>query len=117
MLLKYKKLDPNAVTPFQATTGSSKLDLTPISVELTRTKSGSYRLVYGFGLAFEFGEGVDLKLYPRSSQSKFDLTLSNGVGIGDSDYRGEYKAIFNIDFSNLKVDTFTKHTYKTLTLD
>lgn len=106
--LKYKKLVNNAIAPFRATEKAAKFDLTPNSVGLICTKSGAYRVCYGYGLAFEFDEDYELKLYPRSSNFKFDLIFSNSVGIGDSDYRGEYKTFFNIDFSDIKVECKSK---------
>jgi len=33
--------------------------------------------------------------YPRSSICKYNLSLCNGVGLGDRDYRGEYLVRFN----------------------
>ena len=46
-------------------------------------------VVYGTGLAFEIPEGYVGLLFPRSSNAKKDLLLSNSVGVLDSGYRGE----------------------------
>ena len=46
-------------------------------------------VVYGTNRAFEIPKGYVGLLFPRSSNSKKDLTLSNSVGIIDSGYRGE----------------------------
>jgi dUTP pyrophosphatase len=44
---------------------------------------------YGTGLAFEIPYGYVGLLFPRSSNAKKDLILSNSVGVLDSNYRGE----------------------------
>ena len=46
-------------------------------------------VVYGTNRAFEIPKGHVGLLFPRSSNSKKDLILSNSVGIIDSGYRGE----------------------------
>jgi len=43
------------------------------------------------GLAIEIPEGYVGYVFPRSSNSKYDLQLCNSVGIIDSGYRGEIK--------------------------
>ena len=48
------------------------------------------------GLAMEIPEGYVGLLFPRSSVYKSGAMLANGVGVIDSDYRGEVCAIFNI---------------------
>lgn len=97
--VKFKKLSQNAKQPFAATEKAAAYDITPVSIELKEIE-GSYRLIYDFGLAFEFPDDYDMKLYLRSSASKKDLILCNHVGIGDADYRGSYKAIFAFNFQN-----------------
>lgn len=44
---------------------------------------------YGTNRAFEIPEGYVGLLFPRSSNSKKDLLLSNSIGVIDSGYRGE----------------------------
>ena len=46
-------------------------------------------MVYGTGLAFEIPLGFVGYIFPRSSNAKKDLILSNSVGVIDSGYRGE----------------------------
>ena len=46
-------------------------------------------VVYGTNRVFEIPKGYVGLLFPRSSNSKKDLILSNSVGIIDSGYRGE----------------------------
>lgn len=85
MRLKIKKLDPNAVIPQYAKPGDAGLDLVATSLTLDENNN----LVYGTGLAIEIPTGYVGLLFPRSSNSKKDLILSNHVGVIDSGYRGE----------------------------
>jgi dUTP pyrophosphatase len=85
MIVKIKKLDNNAVVPKYSKTGDAGLDLTAISVEIDNFGN----IVYGTGLAFEIPEGYVGLLFPRSSNSKTNLYLTNHVGVVDSGYRGE----------------------------
>ena len=46
-------------------------------------------VVYGSGVAMEIPQGYVGLVFPRSSNAKKDLILSNSVGVIDSGYRGE----------------------------
>jgi dUTP pyrophosphatase len=46
-------------------------------------------VVYGTGLSMEIPNGYVGLVFPRSSNSKKDLYLTNHVGVIDSGYRGE----------------------------
>ena len=85
MQVKIKKLTENAVIPKYTLEGDAGLDLTATSKE--HDKDGN--TVYGTGLAFSIPEGFVGLLFPRSSNAKKDLLLSNSVGVLDSNYRGE----------------------------
>lgn len=85
MKVKIKKLDPNAVIPSYAKEGDAGLDLTAVS----KTVDDSGNIVYGTGLAFEIPQGYVGLVFPRSSNAKKDLWLTNSVGVIDSGYRGE----------------------------
>ena len=88
--VKVKKLNENAVIPQYATPGAACVDLVATSV--TYDKYQNY--VFGTGLAFEIPKGYVGRLYPRSSNSKTNLYLTNSVGNIDSDYRGEVMVKF-----------------------
>lgn len=95
MEVKIKKLDENAVIPTYAREGDAGLDLTA-----TKTWEDEYgNIVYGTGLAFAIPKGYVGLLFPRSSNAKTNLTLTNSVGVLDSGYRGEvlfkFKPIHN----------------------
>ena len=84
MEVKIKKLVESAVIPFYAKPGDAGMDLTAVSKWY---EDGN--VCYGTGLAFEIPEGYVGLVFPRSSNAKKDLILSNCVGVIDSGYRGE----------------------------
>ena len=85
MKVKIKKLNKTAVMPNKAHTTDAGFDL--VATSRVFDKHGA--IVYGTGLAFEIPEGYVGLLFPRSSNAKKDLLLSNSVGVLDSGYRGE----------------------------
>ena len=85
MKVKIKKLHVDAVIPAYSKPGDAGMDLTAVSA--TQDQYGN--VVYGIGLAIEIPEGHVGLLFPRSSNSKTDLYLTNHVGVVDSGYRGE----------------------------
>ena len=95
---KWKKLHPDAVVPKYARQGDAGADLVATSKEYRR-EYGFYvdQIIYGFGLAIVIPDGHVGLLFPRSSIYKTELTLANSVGVIDSKYRGEIKAVFNVD--------------------
>lgn len=80
MKLKIKKLSKNSVLPTYSRAGDAGLDLTAAS----KTIDGNNNIVYGTGLAVEIPEGYVGLVFPRSSNSKTDLYLTNHVGVIDS---------------------------------
>lgn len=85
MKVKIEKLHPKAVVPKYAHDTDAGLDL----VATTRCLDFDGNVVYGTGLAFEIPEGYVGLIFPRSSNAKKSLLLSNSVGVIDSGYRGE----------------------------
>jgi dUTP pyrophosphatase len=85
MEIRVKKLHEDAVIPEYSKPGDAGLDLTAIS----GVKDGYGNIVYGTGLAIEIPDGYVGLIFPRSSNSKTDLYLTNHVGVIDSGYRGE----------------------------
>ena len=90
MEVKIKKLHPDATIPAYSKSGDAAMDLTAISIE----KDDDGNAVYGTGLAIEIPDGYVGLLFPRSSNSKTHLYLTNHVGVIDSGYRGEIKFKF-----------------------
>lgn len=85
MKVKIKRLHDDAKIPSYAKYGDAAQDLT--AVRLVIDEYGNK--CYGTGLAFEIPEGYVGLLFPRSSNCRTDLILTNSVGILDSGFRGE----------------------------
>lgn len=90
MLIKVKKIHPQAVLPVKAHLSDAGFDLYATS----KAYDNDGNVVYGCGLAFEIPEGYMGLVFPRSSNAKKSLLLSNSVGVIDSGYRGEVTAKF-----------------------
>ena len=108
MEVKIKKLVENAVIPKYAHSTDAGLDLTAISKE---NKNGVY--IYGTGLAIEIPEGYVGLIFPRSSNYKQDLWLTNCVGVIDSGYRGEIKFMFKDVLTNKILSPGEYYEHKT----
>jgi dUTP pyrophosphatase len=85
-----KKLHPNAVIPTYAKQGDAGMDL--VATEILNEEA--FQITYGTGLAMEIPKGFVGLIFPRSSIRKYDLSLTNCVGVIDSGYRGELQATF-----------------------
>jgi dUTP pyrophosphatase len=102
-VIKFKKLDPNAVEPRRATAGAAGFDMTAISAEIcvSGDVTGQYATTrmwrYHTGIALELPPGWCALAFPRSSIVKKNAYLGNSVGVIDSDYRGEITFCFKGD--------------------
>ena len=98
MEVKIKKLYEDSILPTKAHTTDAGYDL------YARSKSydNDGNVVYGCGVAMEIPKGYVGLVFPRSSNAKKDLILSNSVGVIDSGYRGEISFKFK---KNLKLHT------------
>lgn len=105
MQVKIKKLHENAVIPTYAKNGDAGMDLTAT----TKSYDDHGNVVYGTGLAFEIPVGYVGFLFPRSSNSKMHLLLSNSIGVIDSGYRGEVIVKFKITYNDV-IDGQLYHT-------
>ena len=94
MEVKFKKLSDKATTPVYAYDGDAGLDLTAVSVNSEINECGQFVIVYHTGLALEIPKGYVGLIFPRSSIADKSLTLTNCVGVIDSNYRGEILAKF-----------------------
>ena len=88
--LNFIKLSENAVMPKRATPGAAGMDLCACIEKNVLLKSGERTLIHtGIAVALPSSEYVAL-LFARSGLAiKHGITLSNSVGVIDSDYRGE----------------------------
>ena len=101
MIVRFKKLNENAVTPTYGKPGDACLDLTAVS----KMYDANGNIVYGTGIAMEIPQGYVGLVFQRSSVASKDIILTNCVGVIDSGYRGEIMAKFKkIDPDN----TFNK---------
>ena len=91
-IVKYKKLDARAVVPQYATPGAAAADLCAV-LDTPLTLAPMQRTLVPTGLAIELpGPACVALVYARSGLSiKHGLCMANGVGVVDSDYRGELK--------------------------
>ena len=89
--LKIKRLHPQAVLPQRATAGSAAMDLCAVCDAAGVTLQPGQRAVLPTGIAIELpGPHTVALVFARSGLGiRHGLTLSNGVGVIDSDYRGE----------------------------
>ena len=92
MKIEVKKLNKNAKLPYRATAGSAGADLFACIERDIVIESGQ-RVLIPTGIAVEIPEnGYGGFVFARSSvASRYGVSLSNCVGVIDSDYRGEVK--------------------------
>ena len=102
--VKYKQLDPRAKAPAYATAGAAAADLCALLDE-PLTLAPMQRTLVPTGLAIELpGPECVALVYARSGLSiKHGLTMANGVGVIDSDYRGELR----VPMVNLGTEPYT----------
>lgn len=88
--VNFKKTHPSSISPCYAKQGDAGMDLTATEI----ISNEPFQIVYGTGIAVEIPEGYVGLVFPRSSIRKYDLSLTNCVGVIDSGYRGEIQATF-----------------------
>ena len=104
MELKIKLLSPKAVLPRYATPGSAAMDLTAcIDEPVTLFPRQLVTLPTGIAIALPSAEYVALVFARSGLGVKHGISLSNGVGVIDSDYRGEIK----VGLTNLSDEPYT----------
>lgn len=89
MVLKLMRVREGAVLPKQATAGSAGYDLCAC-IDAPQTVPPGERAVFPSGLAAEIPAGTAGFIFTRSGLGiKKGIHVTNGVGVVDSDYRGE----------------------------
>ncbi len=88
--VKLMKIKENAIIPAQATKGSAGLDLYACIEEPINLNAGESVLI-PTGIAVELPNNeMAAFIFARSGlATKYGISLTNGVGVVDSDYRGE----------------------------
>ena len=102
MEVKVKKLNPTAILPEYQTEHAAAMDV-HACLDAPMTLQPLERAMVPTGLAFEIPEGYEMQVRARSGLSiKHGITLVNGIGTIDADYRGE----LNILVINLGQEAF-----------
>ena len=102
MEIKVKKLHPKATLPSYQTDQAAAMDVHAL-LDAPMILQPLQRAMVPTGLAFEIPEGYEMQIRARSGLSiKHGITMVNGIGTIDADYRGE----LNILVINLGQDAF-----------
>ena len=103
MVLKLMRVREGAIIPKQATAGSAGYDLCAC-MDAPQTIEPGERCVFPSGLAAEIPAGTAGFIFTRSGLGiKKGIHVTNGVGVIDSDYRGEIR----IGLHNLSAEPYT----------
>lgn len=96
VIVRFRKLRPEAVIPRYMTDGAAGMDLA--SASTVTVWPGSRELVHTW-LAAEIPPGFEAQVRTRSGMAlKYGLVVANSPGTVDSDYRGEIGVIIaNLD--------------------
>lgn len=108
MELKVKiKLTRGATLPTYATDGSAAMDLRAALEGGTLTVAPGERVRVPTGIAVSTGRGDVVAIVAARSGlgTKYGICLANGIGVIDSDYRGE----ISVSLLNTSSDSFTVH--------
>ena len=102
--LNFVKLSDDAIIPKRATNGSAGMDLYACMEESVMLKPGERALIHtGVAMGLPSHDFVAL-IFARSGLAiKNGITLSNSVGVIDSDYRGE----ICVGLCNLGAESYT----------
>ncbi len=99
MKIKIKRVNDLAILPSYQTSQSAAMDL-GAAINEPFTLKPLERRVVPTGFAIELPEGYEAQIRARSGLSiKHGITMANGIGTIDADYRGEVGVIL-INLSN-----------------
>ena len=90
MLVKFKKLTDDVRMPIKGSSHAACYDVYAHSI--VHREDGKVQV--GLGFKTEIPKGYKGVIVPRSNLTKFNWVLNNSFGVIDSDYRGEWMAIF-----------------------
>lgn len=103
MEVKIKKLKETAILPAYQTEHAAAMDV-HACLDQPMVVQPLQRVMVPTGLAFELPIGTEMQVRARSGLSiKHGMTMVNGVGTIDADYRGE----LNVLMINLGTEAFT----------
>lgn len=93
MEVKVKKLRDNAMLPAYQTEQAAAMDV-HACLDAPMVLQPLERAMVPTGLAFEIPEGYEMQIRARSGLSiKHGITMVNGIGTIDADYRGELNVL------------------------
>lgn len=91
--INIKKINPNATLPAYQTKYSAGMDIFAC-IDKPLSLDPMDRAMIPSGVAVELPVGFELQIRARSSFGlKYGVTMANGVGTIDSDYRGEISVV------------------------
>ena len=88
--IKLQKTTEDGRMPIKGTADAACYDVYAHSI----TISNDGKVTVGLGFKTEIPRGYKGIIVPRSNLTKFHWVLNNSFGVIDSDYRGEWMAIF-----------------------
>ena len=105
MTINVKRTNPYSILPRYATAGAAGMDLSACLMEETLVLEPGQRALVPTGIAIALPSADYVALiFARSGLGvKHGIALSNGVGVIDSDYRGELK----VGLTNLSDTPYT----------
>ena len=93
MNIAIKKIHPDAIVPEYQTAGAAGADI-HARLDAPVTLASLERRMIPTGLAMAIPEGYEVQIRARSGMSiKHGITMVNGIGTIDADYRGEIGVI------------------------
>ncbi len=102
-VINITKFRPNAILPVYQTAQAAGMDIHACIDEPIILMPMERKLIPS-GIAIELPTGYEAQIRARSSMGlKFGITLVNGIGTIDSDYRGE----IGVTLINLSTENFT----------
>jgi dUTP pyrophosphatase len=105
--IQFKRLHPDVIVPNKASDGAACFDLYS---RQSFIDDRGYTVHTGLSIALPPGYG--LLIMPRSGLStKLGLTLRNGIGVIDSDYRGELLIKFHKGYANAQAEIMESLRY------
>ncbi len=106
MILKIERKRPNVNIPKKGTPGSAGLDLCAyIDHPLILTPGHMITVPTGIAIELPSNEYAGFIFARSGLGTKYGIALSNGVGIIDSDYRGEiFVGLSNVSSKNYQIE-------------
>ena len=105
--VKFKKVDADAKLPVKGSLEAACYDVYAHSITETNGK-----VKVGLGFKTEIPKGYKGIIVPRSNLTKHYWVLNHSFGVVDSDYRGEWMAIFTSIYGAPFLNEYQPFPYK-----